>query len=156
MRFSGRNAGYRTRRVEGVVTHCPHLAAAALLRDLELRGLLEDTLVVWSGEFGRTPMRENRGGVNNPFVGRDHNPSAFTIWMAGGGVKRGFEYGLTDDIGYTVAEHPVAIQDLHATILHLLGFDHDRFTFPAPGGIQQKLTTVTKHADVIRQILRNG
>lgn len=142
----------------GFIRKCKSIdrPAAALLQDLEQRGLLEDTLVIWGGEFGRTPMRENRGGVNNPFLGRDHNPGAFTMWLAGGGIKQGFEYGVTDDIGYTVAENPVAIHNFHATLLHLLGFDHNRFTFPAPGGIQQKLTTVTKSAEVIREILSNA
>src|SRR5690606_39195724 len=96
---------------------------AALLTDLEQRGLLEDTLVVWSGEFGRTPMQENRTGVNPKFVGRDHNPGAFTLWMAGGGVKPGITYGETDPIGYSAAKDPVHVRDLHATMLHLLGFD---------------------------------
>lgn len=139
----------------GFVRKCKSIdqPAAALLRDLEQRGLLEDTLVVWGGEFGRTPMRENRGGVNNPFLGRDHNPGAFTMWLAGAGVKPGFEYGRTDEVGYSVVEKPVAPHDLHATLLHLLGFDHDRFTYPAPGGLSQKLTTVTKRAEVIKGIL---
>lgn len=139
----------------GFVRKCQSIdrPAAALLRDLEQRGLLADTLVVWGGEFGRTPMRENRGGVNNPFVGRDHNPNTFTMWLAGGGVKKGMEYGSTDEIGYTVADRPVHVQDLHATILQLLGFDHHRFTYPAPGGIDQRLTTIIKPAKVVTEIL---
>jgi hypothetical protein len=139
----------------GFVRKCQSIdrPAAALLKDLDQRGLLENTLVVWGGEFGRTPMRENRGGVNNPFVGRDHNPNAFTVWLAGGGVKNGFEYGQTDEIGYTVASEPVTVHDLHATLLKLLGFDHTRFTYPAPGGINQRLTTITKPANVVEGIL---
>jgi hypothetical protein len=96
----------------------------ALLKDLKRRGMLEDTLVVWGGEFGRTPMRENRGGGEMAFVGRDHNPGGFTIWMAGGGVKAGTSYGETDPIGYEAIKDKVSVHDLHATMLHLLGFDH--------------------------------
>ena len=114
---------------------------AALVADLKERGMLEDTLVVWSGEFGRTPMRENRGGTEMYFVGRDHNPSAFTCWLAGGGVKTGFSYGETDPIGYTAAENPVPLRDLHATMLHLLGFEHHKLSVPFQG-LEQKLTGV--------------
>ena len=124
----------------------------ALLTDLKQRGLLEDTLVVWGGEFGRTPMQENRGGGgNSAFVGRDHNPNAFTIWMAGAGVKRGFSYGETDALGYQAAVNPVPLRDFHATLMHLLGFEHDRLSYPFQG-LDQKLTGV-KHAQVIRDIL---
>ncbi|MCP5532763.1 MAG: DUF1501 domain-containing protein [Akkermansiaceae bacterium] len=125
---------------------------AALLSDLERRGMLEDTLVVWGGEFGRTPMQENRGGgERNAFVGRDHNPNAFTIWMAGAGVKPGITYGATDEMGYHVAENPVHVRDLHATLLHLFGFEHKRLTFPFQG-LDQKLTGV-KPASVVRGVL---
>ncbi len=124
---------------------------SALLGDLKERGLLEDTLVVWSGEFGRTPMRENRGGSEMKFVGRDHNPSAFTLWMAGGGVKGGTTYGETDAVGYSAAENPVQLRDLHATMLHLLGFDHARMSVPFQG-LNQKLTGV-KPTQVINDIL---
>ncbi|RYD39418.1 MAG: DUF1501 domain-containing protein, partial [Verrucomicrobiaceae bacterium] len=115
----------------------------ALLKDLKQRGLLEDTLVVWGGEFGRTPMQENRGGVESPFVGRDHNPGAFTIWMAGGGVKPGISYGETDPIGYEAINNKVSVHDLHATMLHLMGFDHERLTYPSQGAFQ-RLTNITK------------
>ncbi|MEO5917708.1 MAG: DUF1501 domain-containing protein [Luteolibacter sp.] len=115
----------------------------ALLKDLKQRGLLEDTLVVWGGEFGRTPMQENRGGVDSPFVGRDHNPGAFTLWMAGGGVKPGISYGETDPIGYEAIKDKVSIHDLHATMLHLMGFDHEKLTFPS-NGAPQRLTNITK------------
>lgn len=115
----------------------------ALIRDLKRRGMLEDTLVVWGGEFGRTPMRENRGGGEMAFIGRDHNPGGFTIWMAGGGVKAGTSYGETDPIGYEAIKDKVSVHDLHATMLHLLGFDHERFSFPFQG-VGQRLTNITK------------
>lgn len=124
---------------------------SALLTDLKQRGLLEDTLVVWGGEFGRTPMRENRGGQEMALKGRDHNPGAFTMWMAGAGVKAGTTYGETDPIGYSAALNPVKIPDLHATLLHLLGFDHKHLAVPFQG-LQQKLTGVNP-ARVIREIL---
>jgi hypothetical protein len=124
---------------------------AALLTDLEQRGLLDDTLVVWSGEFGRTPMRENRGGKEMAFIGRDHHPHAFTLWMAGGGVRPGFSYGETDLIGYSPVGEPVQVRDLHATILQLLGMDHEKLIYPYQG-LNQKLTGV-KSARVISEIL---
>ncbi|HSI34189.1 MAG TPA: DUF1501 domain-containing protein [Tepidisphaeraceae bacterium] len=99
---------------------------AGLLKDLKSRGLLDDTLVIWGGEFGRTPTAE--GGK-----GRDHHAKAFTMWMAGGGIKGGTLYGATDDFGYNVTEHPVSVPDLHATVLHLLGMDHKRLTYPFMG-----------------------
>ena len=95
---------------------------AGLLADLKQRGLLDDTLVVWGGEFGRSPTSQDRDG-------RDHNPYGFTMWMAGGGVKRGFSYGQTDELGYKPVENPVSMHDLHATVLHLLGLDYERLTF---------------------------
>ncbi len=116
----------------------------ALLKDLKQRGLLEDTLVVWGGEFGRTPMLENRGGSNKKdLVGRDHNPGGFTIWMAGGGVKPGISYGETDPIGYEAVTNKVSVHDLHATMMRLMGFDHEQFTYPS-GGVPQRLTNITK------------
>ena len=108
---------------------------AALIRDLKQRGMLEDTLVVWGAEFGRTPMLqgvENTGRPNDK-VGRDHHKDAFTVWMAGGGVKRGFTYGRTDDIGFHVVENPMHVNDFHATILHLLGINHKHLTFRFQG-----------------------
>jgi hypothetical protein len=102
-------------------------ASAALIIDLKQRGLLDETLVIWGGEFGRTPMKEGRGG--STYMGRDHHPRAFTIWMAGGGVKPGITYGTTDELGYHVVENPVHVHDLHATILHLMGIDHTRLTY---------------------------
>jgi hypothetical protein len=124
---------------------------AALLTDLKSRGMLEDTLVVWGGEFGRTPMRENRGGHETEFVGRDHNPVAFTMWMAGGGVKPGMSYGETDELGYEIAKNPVAIRDLHATLLYLLGFDYNKLNYLYQG-LDQKLTGVNP-ARVIPEIV---
>ena len=124
---------------------------AALLADLKSRGLLDDTLVVWGGEFGRTPMRENRGGQEMKYVGRDHNPGAFTIWLAGGGVRPGISYGETDDMGYEIVKDPVEIRDLHATMLYLLGFDHHRLNYRFQG-LEQKLTSV-KAARVVAEIL---
>jgi len=124
----------------------------ALLTDLGQRGLLDDTLVVWGGEFGRTPMRENRLGVEMAFVGRDHHPGAFTIWLAGGGIKAGFSFGRTDEIGYDAIENQVSPHDLHATLLHLLGFDHKRLTY-AFQGLNQRLTNITKPSRVVDGIL---
>lgn len=126
-------------------------ATAALLEDLKTRGLLEDTLVIWGGEFGRTPMRQNSGGQEGTLIGRDHHPDAFTMWMAGGGVKPGISYGETDELGYEVVKDPVEVRDLHATILYLLGFDHHKLNFPFQG-LDQKLTGV-KPARVIGEIL---
>lgn len=124
---------------------------AALLSDLKARGLLEDTLVVWAGEFGRTSMRENRDGQEMKFVGRDHNPGAFTIWMAGGGVKPGMSYGETDPLGYEIVKDPVEVRDLHATLLYLLGLDHHKLTYPFQG-LDQKLTSV-KPARIVGELL---
>ena len=108
-------------------------AVSALLIDLKQRGLLEETLVVWGGEFGRTPMQENRDGKQNSFKGRDHHSDAFCMWMAGGGIKKGFTYGETDPIGYNPIEGKVTVHDIQATILQQLGFDHTSFTYPFQG-----------------------
>ncbi|MFN3653102.1 MAG: DUF1501 domain-containing protein [Armatimonadota bacterium] len=99
---------------------------AALVQDLKLRGLLEDTLVIWGGEFGRTPVSENGNG-------RDHNHYGFSMWMAGGGVKSGYTYGATDEFGFKAVEKPMSVHDLHATILHLLGLDHEKLTYRYSG-----------------------
>ncbi len=139
---------------DGFVKKCRDIdkPVGALLTDLEQRGMLEDTLVIWSGEFGRTSMQENRGGgAANQFVGRDHNPNAFTLWMAGGGVKPGISYGETDEMGYRVASNPVHVRDFHATLLHLFGFDHQRLSHPFQG-LNQKLTGV-KAAKVVKDLL---
>jgi uncharacterized protein (DUF1501 family) len=116
---------------------------AGLLRDLKGRGLLDETLVIWAGEFGRTPMAQGSDG-------RDHNPFGFTIWLAGGGIKGGNIYGATDEYGYFVVENKVEVYDLHATMLHLLGLDHKRLTYRF-GGRDMRLTDV--HGEVIREIL---
>jgi hypothetical protein len=116
---------------------------AALLKDLKARGLLDETLVVWAGEFGRTPMAQGSDG-------RDHNPFGFSIWLAGGGVKPGIVYGQTDDYGYYVVENKVEMYDLHATMLHLLGIDHKRLTVRF-GGRDMRLTDV--HGEVVTGIL---
>lgn len=122
--------------------------AAALLRDLERRGLLEDTLVVWGGEFGRTVY--SQGELTNTNYGRDHHPRCFSIWMAGGGARPGTVYGETDDFAYNVVRDPVHTHDLHATVLHLLGFDHERLTHRAQGR-DFRLTDV--HGQVIQGLL---
>ena len=115
----------------GFVDRCREVdqPMTALILDLKQRGLLDDTLIVWGGEFGRTPMLENRTGTDNPYVGRDHHSDAFTMWMAGGGVKGGFTHGETDEIGYSGVKDRVHIHDLQATILHLLGMNHERLTY---------------------------
>jgi hypothetical protein len=115
---------------------------AGLLADLKQRGLLDETLVLWGGEFGRTPTVQGTDG-------RDHNPDGFTMWLAGGGVKPGFRYGATDDYGYFAAENKVHIHDLHATLLHLLGLDHERLTY-RHAGRDFRLTDV--HGKVVREI----
>lgn len=115
--------------------------SAALVKDLKQRGLLEDTLIIWGGEFGRGVA--GQGDWKSPEAGRDHHPRCFTIWMAGAGIKPGFTYGSTDDYSYNVAENPVNIRDLHATVLHLLGIDHERFTHRFQG-LDYKLTGVEK------------
>ena len=108
-------------------------AISAFLLDLKQRGLLEETLVVWGGEFGRTPMQENRDGKQNTFKGRDHHADAFSMWMAGGGIKGGFSHGETDPIGYNAIDGKVSVYDIQATILHQLGFDHEKLTYSFQG-----------------------
>jgi hypothetical protein len=119
-------------------------ACAALVQDLKRRGMLDDTLVVWGGEFGRTPMVQ--GGSD----GRDHHPNAFTMWLAGGGIKPGITLGETDDLGFNAAVNPVHVHDLHATILHLLGFDHTRLTYRFQGR-DFRLTDVS--GNVVKELL---
>jgi uncharacterized protein (DUF1501 family) len=117
----------------GITRQCAQTdqASAALVTDLKRRGLLEDTLVVWGGEFGRTAYCQGRMTAND--YGRDHHPRAFSIWMAGGGVKAGHVHGATDEFGYSVVEGGVHVHDLHATMLHLLGVDHERLTYRFQG-----------------------
>jgi len=131
-----------------VKNHVPNAAIvdrpiAALLADLRQRGLLDDTLVIWTGEFGRTPTAEGSKG-------RDHNISGFTLWMAGGGMKPGVSYGATDEIGFQSVENPVPIADLHATVLHTLGIDHKRLTFYY-NGLERRLTGVA--GNVVQGVL---
>ncbi len=116
----------------------------ALLLDLKQRGLLDETLVVWGGEFGRTPMQENRDNKDMPFAGRDHHPDAYTIWMAGGGVKKGVTWGETDEIGFSAVSGRTSVHDVHATMLHLLGFDHEKLTYEFQGR-PFRLTDVEGH-----------
>jgi Protein of unknown function (DUF1501) len=120
-------------------------ASAALVTDLKRRGLLNDTLVIWGGEFGRTPMVQ--GGGDD---GRDHHPNAFTMWLAGGGIKPGLTFGASDDLGFNVAADKVHVHDLHATLLHLLGFDHTRLTYKFQGR-DFRLTDV--HGEVVEKLL---
>lgn len=123
--------------------------SAGLVQDLQQRGLLEDTLVIWGGEFGRTPFIQ--GDLNNRAQwGRDHHPYAFTLWMAGGGVKPGITYGASDDLGMNALENPVHVHDFQATLLHLLGIDHERFTYKFQGR-RYRLSDV--HGKVVREIL---
>ena len=128
--------------------HTQHCAAtdvpvAGLLSDLEARGLLEDTLVIWGAEFGRMPISQNGKG-------RDHNPKGFLQWMAGAGIKGGVSYGETDEIGYEAVENRVSVNDFHATVLHLLGLDHERLTY-SHNGRSYRLTDVA--GEVITEIL---
>ncbi len=124
-------------------------ASAALVKDLKQRGLLEDTLVIWGGEFGRTPMVESNPALGRS-QGRDHHPQAFTMWMAGGGVKPGMTYGATDELGFHIVENEVHVHDVQATILHLLGFDHEKLTYHYAGR-DFRLTDV--HGHVVKEIL---
>ena len=134
----------------GIKNQCKNTdqATAALIKDLKQRGLLEDTLVVWGGEFGRTNY--SQGKLTKTNYGRDHHPRCFTMWMAGGGLKKGFSYGETDEIGYSGISGQVSAYDIQATILHLLGFDHEQLTYPFQGR-SFRLTDV--HGRVIKEIL---
>jgi uncharacterized protein (DUF1501 family) len=134
----------------GLVDRCRETdqPIAALVKDLKQRGLFDETLIVWGGEFGRTPMNEERNG--STWLGRDHNQHAFTIWMAGGGVKRGISYGATDDLGYHSVENRMHVHDLQATILHAMGLDHTRLTYRFQGR-DFRLTDV--HGNVFKELL---
>jgi uncharacterized protein (DUF1501 family) len=122
-------------------------ACAALITDLKQRGMFEDTLIVWAGEFGRTPMRQGNKGP----VGRDHHNKAMSIWMAGAGIRRGMVHGSTDDLGYAAQENICTVHDLHATMLHQLGIQHDAFSYKFQG-LDAKLTGV-EGAKIIKKIL---
>jgi len=124
---------------------------SALVKDLKRRGLLDETLVIWGGEFGRTPLRQGKndsGTATSP--GRDHHKDAFTMWMAGGGIRPGIAHGTTDELGFNIAEHPVHVHDLNATVLHLLGIDHERLTFRSQGR-DFRLTDV--HGKIVKPII---
>ena len=121
-------------------------ACAALILDLKRRGMLEDTLVVWGGEFGRTPMVEASAALGRS-MGRDHHPQAFTMWFAGGGIKPGISHGGTDELGFHAVENPVHVHDVQATILRCLGLDHTRLTFRSQG-LNFRLTGVEEHEPV--------
>jgi arylsulfatase A-like enzyme len=121
---------------------------AALLADLKQRGLLDNTLVIWGGEFGRMPLAQTDAG---PSAGRDHNPKGFSLWMAGAGVKAGIVHGSTDDIGYEAVDNKVSVTDWHATILHLLGLDYEKLVFDQ-SGLKEKLTSVYE-ARIVKEIL---
>jgi uncharacterized protein (DUF1501 family) len=123
-------------------------AAVALVKDLKQRGLLDSTIVIWGGEFGRTPMNEARGG--SKFLGRDHHPRAFSMWMAGGGIKPGTVVGRTDDVGYNIVEDPVPVYDLHATLLHLMGIEHTKLTYRFQGR-DFRLTDV--HGELVTKLI---
>ena len=124
-------------------------ACWGLVQDLKRRGLLGETLVIWGGEFGRTIY--SQGGLSHQNYGRDHHPRCFTLWMAGGGARPGTVHGETDDFSYNVVKDPVPVHDFHATVLHLLGFEHERFTFRYQG-LDQKLTGV-EPAHVVKELL---
>jgi hypothetical protein len=138
--------------VHDIKTNCERTdqASAALVRDLKQRGLLDETLVIWGGEFGRTPMVQ--GNPADAGAGRDHHPNVFSMWLAGGGVKPGLTLGESDELGFNVAKDRVHVRDLHATILQLLGLDHTRLTFKFQG-LEQKLTGVVEPARVVHELL---
>ena len=147
--FHGTGAG--TGLTSGLTNKCATMdkPVAALIKDLKQRGLLEDTLIVWGGEFGRTPFREGRT-AKSKVLGRDHFPDCFSMWMAGGGVKGGHAYGASDELGFKPAEKKTHIHDLQATILHLLGFDHEKLTYRFQGR-DYRLTDV--HGEVMHDII---
>jgi hypothetical protein len=145
-----------TGKGDDIVFHLPEKCReidrpiAALIMDLKRRGLLDETLVIWGGEFGRTSMNEARGG--SKFLGRDHHPHCFTLWMAGGGIKGGVNLGATDELGYSITESPMTVHDLQATLLHQLGIDAERFRFPYQG-LQQRLIGVEGDGRVRKELL---
>jgi arylsulfatase A-like enzyme len=124
----------------------------ALIQDLKQRGLLDQTLIVFGGEFGRTPMRENRGGVEGPYIGRDHHPYAYTMMLAGAGIQRGLNYGETDDIGYYVTKDKMTPRDLQATVLQQLGLDPYKLHYPYQG-LNQRLIGPTDEGRVMKDLL---
>jgi hypothetical protein len=147
--FHGTGPGEDIR--DGLTKKCATMdkPVAALIRDLKERGMLDETLIIWGGEFGRTPFREGRTAGSN-ILGRDHYPDCYTMWLAGGGAKRGFSYGETDELGFSITRDQVHVHDLQATILHLLGFNHERLTFRFQGR-DYRLTDV--HGNVVKDLL---
>ena len=147
--FHGTGPGEDIR--DGLTKKCATMdkPVAALIRDLKQRGMLDDTLIVWGGEFGRTPFREGRTAGGN-ILGRDHYPDCYTMWLAGGGAKRGYSHGETDELGFSITRDKVHVHDLQATILHLLGFNHERLTFRFQGR-DYRLTDV--HGNVVKDLL---
>jgi len=136
---------------DGLTTKCATMdkPVAALIKDLKQRGLFDETLIIWGGEFGRTPFREGRT-ASSPVLGRDHFPDCYTMWLAGGGMKGGLTYGESDELGFSVARDKVHIHDLQATILHQLGFDHERLIHRFQGR-DYRLTDV--YGNVVHDIL---
>lgn len=147
--FHGTSANEDIR--DGLTRKCATMdkPVAALINDLKDRGLLDETLIVWGGEFGRTPFREGRT-AKSQILGRDHFPDCYTMWMAGGGVKNGFAYGTTDELGFSIVKNPVHVHDLQATIMHLLGLDHQKLTYRFQGR-DYRLTDV--HGQVVHDII---
>jgi hypothetical protein len=129
-------------------------AIAAFMADLKMRGLFDETLMIWGGEFGRTPAVElpTPGSNNGTQRGRDHNHYGFSMWLAGGGVRGGYTHGATDEFGFGATENPVHVRDLHATLLHLLGFDHEKFTYRY-AGLDFRLTGVSEQSSVVKELL---
>jgi arylsulfatase A-like enzyme len=125
-------------------------STAALITDLKRRGMLEDTLVIWGGEFGRTVY--SQGKLSQKDYGRDHHPRCFSMWMAGAGVKKGHTYGATDDFSYNIIRDPVHVHDFHATLLHLMGVDHEQLTYKFQGR-RYRLTDV--HGKIVKGILES-
>jgi hypothetical protein len=150
--WDGHGTGVNDDLVHQLPKKCKEIdrPTAALIRDLKLRGLLDETLVIWGGEFGRTSMMEARDG--STYLGRDHHPKAFTMFFAGGGMKPGFTYGQTDDFGYLVTKNEMTVRDLHATLLYLLGFDAHRLTHPYLG-LNQRLIGPEGKARVHHELL---
>ena len=136
---------------DGLTKKCATMdkPVAALIKDLKSRGLLDETLIICGGEFGRTPFREGRTAASE-HLGRDHHPDCYTLFMAGGGFKPGITHGSSDELGFHVAENPVHVHDLQATILHLMGFDHEKLTHRFQGR-EYRLTDV--HGRVVRELL---
>lgn len=147
--FHGTGAG--TGIGDGLKNKCATMdkPVAALIKDLKQRGLFEDTLIVWGGEFGRTPFREGRT-AKSKILGRDHYPDCYTMWLAGGGAKGGYNYGQTDELGFGIVENKVHVHDLQATIMHLLGFHHDKLTYRFQGR-DYRLTDV--HGNVVHNLI---